>query len=73
MKNTTPSGELLAYQSIATQPVGSETNTEITNCRKDAACSPRASVAFSALDAVRSVCSLFQGCFGLCKTRAAKQ
>jgi hypothetical protein len=63
MKDTTRSGDLLAYQSIVTQPVGNETHAEIATCRKDAACSPRATLALSAMDAVRSMRSLLNGLF----------
>jgi len=58
-------------QSKAARPMATITPAEVPIRRNGTGCSPRANVAFAALDAVRSIVSLLSRFLPACKTRAS--
>lgn len=58
-------------QSIAARPMATITHAEVSIRRSGNCCSPRANIAFAALDAVRSIVTLLSRFFPACKTRAS--
>lgn len=58
-------------QSIAARPMATITPAEASIRQNENCCSPRANIAFAALDAVRSIVTLLSRFFPACKTRAS--
>ena len=58
-------------QSIAARPMATITPAEASIRQNENCCSPRANIAFTALDAVRSIVSLLSRFLPACKTRTS--